>query len=112
MPSFIVKPDPAVDLYCEWSTVVDNLTSVGTRTDYPPDRLARADATGTSAHDFSEYGWDDKKFIVTNTERSDAGFFWLNRTDLLAYARAMAADDTATAEALLAPIPDEDDDTI
>jgi hypothetical protein len=71
MPSFIVKATPHDDIYCEWSTVVDAPTFVGTRAEmrdwllqpkdvpgvgrvsaYESDvdaRLARTDQHGTSA---------------------------------------------------------------
>ena len=60
MPSYIVKPRPDRDLYVMWSTVVDNLTGVGTRSEFEADyrhdprmvaaeRFDRADTNGTSA---------------------------------------------------------------
>lgn len=112
MPTYIVKPNPDRDLYVEWSTVVENLTGVGTRAQIggAEDRMARADETGSSAAGGMKgyRGWDDGQFLVTNTERRDAHFFWLLRADLEAYADAYAADDVEAAERLLKPIPDED----
>ena len=107
MPSFILKAAPDADVYVEWSTVVDNLTGVGTSTSWPADRIARADATGTSCKDpdYRFGGWDDQEhLLVHNTERMDALFFLLKRSDLLAYAQAYLADDVEAAEALLTPV--------
>lgn len=49
MPSYIIKPMRDEDFYVEFSTITDTITSCGGRDDYPFDRLARADQTGTSA---------------------------------------------------------------
>lgn len=114
MPTFIVKPKPDVDLYVGWSTVVDNLVWVANRagSGEDPARLDRADQSGTSAMGevVGWFDWTDAKFIVTNTQRRDAGFFFLRREDLLVYAQAYAANDTGAAEALLTPIPHEEDE--
>lgn len=63
MPAFVVKPDPAVDFYVYWSTVVESPLAWGSiaelEADWPdltghgpfdPERFARAGRTGSSAH--------------------------------------------------------------
>lgn len=119
MPSYILKPDRDVDFYVEWSTVVDNATRVGPVREFPdvPDeRLIRADRQGTSCKGFEREGdgylpggWDDEELIVTNTNRRDHPFYWLDRTNLLAYGRLLYEGKDTEAEALLRPLHDEDD---
>lgn len=116
MPRYIVKAAPDIDLYVEWSTVVDNFIWSGTREELVKygqfsgwrlnieERIARADATGTSAmwedwEGSQEGSWEDERFLVTNVENMD-GYFWLNRDDLAAY---VAGDNT-----VLEFIPDEE----
>jgi hypothetical protein len=116
MPAYLMKCEPDRDLYVEWSTVVDNLTWVGSRAEAlrlgqtDEERVARTDRTGTSTlwrvEGYPQEGsWDDPTILVCNTERRDEGVYsyWLNRSDLTAFAEALAVDDVARAEALLAP---------
>lgn len=90
MGSYIIKAAPDLDVYMEWSTVVEAPTFIGSRTailthlhhiasrgrregDSPEDRVRRADDTGTSAlpnpklpscAEPLEGAWDDAGFIV------------------------------------------------
>lgn len=71
MPSYIIKPDPTLDQYMIWSTIVEAPLIAGTRLDiedYVSNNLSqvrglaasfeRADRTGTSATD-GDGGYDD-----------------------------------------------------
>lgn len=111
MPTFIVKANPDRDLYGEWSTVVDNVVSIGTAADYPADRVARADANGTSAlgRVAGWFSWDDDEFLVA-VQGDRCGMFTLKRTDLEAYLDAYLRDDEEAAMALLTPRPTDDDE--
>jgi hypothetical protein len=116
MGRYLMKCEPDRDLYVEWSSVVDNLTWVGTRAEAlhleqtDEARLARTDLTGTSTlwkvegHPV-EGAWDDPTIHVMNTDRREDRIYsyTLRRSDLAAYAEAYQADDTARAEALLIP---------
>jgi hypothetical protein len=116
LPTYIYKADPDVDLYVAWSTVVDNMTSAGTRAemlrdpDITEDRLIRADETGTSCawqtEGYPREGaWDDEFLHVMEVDRRETHVYsWrLRRSDLLAYAQAYARGDDQRAEALLLP---------
>jgi hypothetical protein len=81
MPSFIVKAQPDTDWYCLWSSIVDNCTAHGERSEltrrmnnYGEDttevRWERADETGTSALQGDD-DWNDKAFIVNNVDGYD-----------------------------------------
>lgn len=104
MPRFIMKvdPDPADDRYVEWSTVVDNIVWVGTRSELAAhaysegwahiaeDRIARTDRVGTSAlwneeDTIQDGAYADTHLVVTNVQGRD-GVFRLNRADLGAFA--------------------------
>ena len=121
MPSLIVKAAPDQDLYCEWSTIVDAPTFIGTRSEildyihahqdskpHAPawERLERADEAGTSAR----YGklpyagsWDDAGFVVEQRG-------WLPRAKLTEFLTAYRDDNLNIAYALLAPFDTEDAD--
>lgn len=127
----IVKATREEDLYVEWSSIVDGPTFVGTRAqtaaylaatapagpaDPPQDRLARADASGTSAKPAADAGpgevatgaWEDTGFIAARAVADgvdvDDRFGWLPRARLAAFARAAARDDDQAADALLDPL--------
>jgi hypothetical protein len=134
MPTMILKGDRDTDLYCQWSTVVDAPTWVGTRDELlaslltHPDayssyldmtprqvitaRVDRADLTGTSA--YREYGfgeWDSNGFIVGHhTGIQGGGFRWLGRGDLTAYLTALRDEQWQAAYDITTPIPDDDTD--
>lgn len=114
MGRYLMKCAPDRDLYVEWSSVVDNAVWVGTRSEAlrlpqtDPERLDRTDQTGTSTlwetEGYPREGsWDDASIHVSNTERRDDGVisYALSRSDLTAYAQALAENDTVRAEALL-----------
>ena len=129
MPSFIIKADPDLDLYCTWSTVVDNITWMGSRADAfqasyveaTEERLARADVAGTSVVLYGgeqgppAYGWAYNGFIVSNLSAVVSGlpddadpFYWLPRKNLAAYLLGINAGDPQAVLAALEIIPDED----
>jgi len=85
MPSYIVKADPDVDLYIEWSTIVDAPISWGTAEELnlAPERKERADRTGTSSHHGFE-SWDDGDMIISELGHC-TGQYLLPRKDLLAF---------------------------
>lgn len=112
----IIKVARDVDLYMEWSSIVEAPTFVGNRAEtlayltrqsdprlrdeyQPPARLARADKTGTSAFEMG-CGWDDSGHIY-----QQQGV--LPRARFEAFARAAVADDIATMDALLDPFEDD-----
>lgn len=121
----LLKAAPDRDLYCLWSTVVDNVTWIGTRDEAlrneHADRVARADTYGTSvvtrednpSSDYTsrEGGWDDRGFVVTNITGSPKPFYWLPRGHLAAYLDAIMSDgdDETSMYAALVDIPDEED---
>jgi hypothetical protein len=123
VPTYVLKVAPDVDLYVEWSTVVDNVLSIATRDemlahlnaerqdDYgemaTAARLRRADETGTSARPRRPGAipcgaWDDDELIVRDAESGAVRY--LRRADLPAYAVALANDADELA-ALLAGRP-------
>jgi hypothetical protein len=122
MPSILVKATPERDLYCLWSSVVDNVTWIGARDEAlrrePIDRVERADKHGSSVilkgenaesiYTSREGGWTDNGFVVTNIIDSPHPFYWLPRANLAAYLDAVMADNDDAMYAALAPIPTED----
>ena len=113
------------DLYCMWSTVVDNVTYIWTREEVlaaqPRDRVDRADKFGSSVilksenaesvYTSREGGCDHTGFIVTNIEGSPHPFYWLKRSDLAAYLDALLTDDDEAMYTVLAVIEDDEDST-
>lgn len=99
MPKFLIKAARDRDAYIEWSTVVDDAVSVGSRADfatdphvYPEERLKRTDKNGTSALHWADRpgpeqpgGWDDDGLIVDQRgllprAQFEAAFDHLNTT--------------------------------
>lgn len=117
MGRLIIKPERDVDFYVEWSTIVENVTAMGTRAelaklldDYHPgdgsaDRFDRADRTGTSAMWGSKppYGWDDEYLMAEQR--------LLPRAKLREYAEAVFVGDLAAAVALTEPPEGDEVDT-
>jgi hypothetical protein len=121
----VIKAAKDRDLYCEWSSIVEAPTFIGTRaeiTEYlarkstaalTEQRLARADDCGTSLLGMVEYGdvdpsdldgaWGDTGLIV-----EQRGF--LRRDRMAAFLEAYAVDDVDTAYGLLDPFEDDEDD--
>jgi hypothetical protein len=102
MPSYIVKADPNEDFYVEWSTVVDAPIRWGTAAEVTArrDRIARADATGTSSFD-GFYNWEQASFLVANL--GDGDFYRLPRRNLRAFLGTLsgASEDRETQQAAL-----------
>jgi hypothetical protein len=110
MPGYIVKPDPDVDFYVRWSTVVDAPTAWGPRawfekefagdSEVAPDRFERADATGSSALWPNEaapvFGWQDDDFTVMEIDlpggRKLGGWYRLPRASLRELCDRLEAD--------------------
>ncbi|KFG71323.1 hypothetical protein [Streptomyces mutabilis] len=108
----VIKAARDEDLYLEWSSIVDACTRVGTRADFlasghRPEALDRADRNGTSDCVAQLGGWDDESLGVGTTEhRQHEGPLILNRADLAAFARHLAAGHSQQAENLLIPDPE------
>ena len=118
MPSFVVKVAPDADAYVVWSTIVAAPTAWGTRDEiaayllddsplkaeyaHPSitERFDRADATGTSAYDPRNYGWDDDGFIFAQRG-------WLPRARLAEFLASFDPDAETFDETLLEPFEDE-----
>lgn len=103
MPRFIIKAEPDVDFYVDWSTIVDAPCEWGPaavfQTPIPADRLERADATGTSSFD-GFFDWDTKTLIVANM--GDNEFYDLPRDNLRAFLEALGDEpDRAAQQAAL-----------
>jgi hypothetical protein len=118
----IIKPESDRDLYVLWSSVVDNVTGVGTRQEIVEfwreeygrssldglDRaLARADATGTSDRTFRFGGWDDDDLTVAEPVEGEVGFYRLPRRNLAAYALALVEDEVDREAVLRLVEPEE-----
>lgn len=122
----VYKASPDLDLYAEWSSIVEAPTFIGTRAemlehltqnqdrrgdDTPEVRLARADETGSSSlrDPMSSYAgplsgaWDDDGEIVEQLG-------WLPRGRFADFFVAYAADPD-TAYKLLDPFADREPDT-
>lgn len=122
MGNIVMKIDRERDLYVIWSSVVESPAYIGTRAEVavelerdtprgyaplpgnsPEDRLARADATGTSAmYDSPPFdgAFDDSGMIVEQRG-------WLPRADLGRFVDAVIADDMDAAYGVLQPFEDE-----
>lgn len=100
----IVKASREEDLYVHWSTIAEGPLWVGTRAQaakygYDEDRLARAEATGTSAqHEWAEGGWDDDPCFIAE----QAGL--VPRALVGAYAQAVLGGRKQEARAMLVPL--------
>lgn len=122
MAHVIIKCHPDHNLYLVWVTGSNGPGFVGSRFDIqewltdewqrehpccipkpgfsPEDRLRHADLNGCENTRAHGYGWDSPGLIVEQRG-------WLPRHSLLAYARALRADDEAAADALLLPLHEE-----
>lgn len=108
----IIAAAPGVDLYGEWSTFVDGFTFVGTRAELieygiAPERIDRAHSQGSSALDSTLGKWSRDGFLVLDGGESEG---WLPRPRLHAYLAALHRDARATADALLDPVENDDED--
>ena len=97
MPTYLVKAAPGDRWYCLWSTVVDSPTWVGDREgldelpEVTPERIERADRTGTSSLD-GFYSWQDEHFHVGESSPNIEGqLYYLPRARLGEYIRLALA---------------------
>lgn len=122
MGEIVIKAAHGEDLYLIWSTTSDSPAYIGTwgetrellwdmyRAEHPhsdphdgyspDDAMRRADDWGSSWRSGSTwaYGWTDAAWPV---QGEGGDWYTLSRTNLVAYARALLADDKAAAQALL-----------
>jgi hypothetical protein len=107
----IFKASRDLNLFCEWSSVCDGPTFVGTRAEMlaygiTPDRLDRACKTGTSYLDSDHGSFDSNGLLMLNGGQSHG---WLPRNRLPAYLCALLADETGElADRLLEPLEDDE----
>lgn len=102
MPNYIIKADPMLDLYGEWSTVVDDWLRVGPShhfEDIDPSRMKRASLHGTSSFG-REGGWGSHGFVY----RQDG---YLPRLKFGASMMLALNDDLEGIRALLEPFEDD-----
>jgi hypothetical protein len=102
----IVKAAPDRDQYVGWSNVCEMPAGVWSRETaleygFPPSRLDRADATGSSSH-IGDGAWDDNGFVAEQRG-------WLRRELLGDYAVEYLHGDREAAYALLEPFDSEPD---
>jgi hypothetical protein len=117
MGTIVVKPERDVDFYVGWSSIVEAPVWWGPAAEVieymrddarrgPSDpveqRLARADETGTSAHDRRDGGWDDEGFIY-----EQRGF--MRREHLTEMCRLLEAKNEPAVWDLLEPFEDEEE---
>lgn len=116
--NFILKCDPKIDLYVEWSTIVDNACFIGTREQclargIERERLARADLQGTSCFDYDHEGEQVEpygSFTVAGFVVADpltGNFRWLPRGHLFQYCHAFLNDDAHRAWSVTEEITEE-----
>lgn len=100
MPRYIMKvsKDPNIDLYVEWSTVVDAPVAWGRAQDLglSGERKRRTDQHGTSMYD-GYGGWDSNGMIVHNLG-TKGGFYWLKRENLEQFIRMLSDGNPEDAE--------------
>jgi hypothetical protein len=119
MSRCLIKCDRGVDLYVQWSTVVDNVTAIGPRGAWEalgvhPARLIRADTIGTSSH-CGLGQFHESVLVVGNLQRLPREAALPPREHLMAYALGLAAGDYERAESptlLLAYDTDASDEEI
>lgn len=125
-PVLIVKPDPDVDCYVGWSTVVGAPLHAGTRVETeavlagqaaagyvrplaghsPGERLWRADVAGSSVLPDAGgllFGWPCVRFVVRR-HPGVAGSVSVARSDLAAYAALVVGGRAVEALALTLPV--------
>lgn len=107
MPRFIIKPDRELDLYVDWSTIVDAPCMWGTREEMLAagvtlERLDRAEATGSScAGEIADlYSWSHQMFMYLQEGV-------LSRTRMAELLDRLSVDRDADVSDLLAPFDDD-----
>lgn len=123
MGRLIVKADKDLDLYIEWSTIVDAPTFIGTRQetlDYllkgdrhgiptreeVAQRLTRTDLNGSSDMSCRDGWWDDAGFIPGTPK----GQRWLKRGRLAAYSLLVCGGDEDGAYLLTEPCETDEEE--
>ena len=100
MPRYIMKvsKDPNIDLYVEWSSIVDAPVAWGRAQDLglSGERKRRCDQSGTSMYD-GYGGWESKGMVVTNMG-TKPGFYWLERDNLEKFIRMLTDGDPENKE--------------
>lgn len=113
MGRYIIKAEKDVDFYVEWSTIVENWVSAGTRQEMLDGgitevRLDKADSLGSS-YDLSCGRWGDQKMLVHNLPdklyEGVEGYYTLPRENLIKFVYATDengdVDSTAIRELLV-----------
>jgi len=100
----LVKADPDRDQYVGWSNTCDMPAGVWSRETaleygFPPSRLDRADATGSSSR-IGDGAWDDKGWVAEQRG-------WLRRDRIGDYAVEYLHGDREAAYRLLEPFDDD-----
>lgn len=117
MGTYLIKPDPDVDWYAYWSSVVDSPLAWGSKAslaarpdigpELNPDRFERADETGTSLRHARSSWARHPTIIVYESAPESPGT--LRLADLRAFCEHLEAGRNTEAQALLTPFDDEDD---
>lgn len=119
MGRYIVKPHKDLDLYIEWSSIVDSPTFAGSRQQITPylmngdrqgkptaeevaERLNRTDDNGSSLLDHTSEYWDDEGLIPATHK----GQRWLKRERFGAYCLLVMAGDIEGAYLLTESLDD------
>lgn len=109
----LIKVRRDEDLYLWFSTIVDNVTMIGTREEFLQEgvterEMQRADELGSSS--YMERGtWEAEGLEVQCPEFREPGSYLLPREKFAEYAHLMLEDKDAEAEALMQRLPDEED---
>jgi hypothetical protein len=121
MGRVLLKCDPNVDLYIEWSTVVDAPTAVGTRAQFEKEmnipkrgeefmteeairiRMDRVNKHGTSRLGDDDGNWDDKGLLYRQGPKPA----FLPRKNFLAYGQMLLKDPNAQPDGLTEPLEDD-----
>ena len=105
MGRYIIKAEKDVDFYVEWSTIVDNWVSAGTRQEMldggiTEDRLDRADSLGSS-YGLSDGRWGDQEMMVHNLPDKlydgVEGYYTLPRENLIKFVYATENEENTDA---------------
>lgn len=109
----IIKVSHDEDLYMKFSTIVDDITVIGTREEFLQEgvteqEMQRADELGSSSYR-NRGTWEAEGLEVRSPETRELGFYLLPREKFAEYAHLMLEDKDAEAEALMQRLPDEED---
>lgn len=110
----VIKTSPGEDLYMIFSTIVDDITMIGTRAELSDEGISdmefeKADQFGSSSA-MRRGLWESGPLPVSRTEtRNKNMWYQLKREDFSRYAHLMLEDREAEAEALMEGEPWEDE---